>query len=53
VGTAAPDDGQNAPLCRAAIELAHQFGATVVAKGVEKRSELQALTAMGCHIGQG
>jgi EAL domain-containing protein (putative c-di-GMP-specific phosphodiesterase class I)/CheY-like chemotaxis protein len=47
------DDGQNAPLCRAAIELAHQFGATVVAKGIENRSELQALTAMGCDAGQG
>jgi EAL domain-containing protein (putative c-di-GMP-specific phosphodiesterase class I) len=25
----------------------------VVAEGIEKRSELQALTAMGCDVGQG
>ena len=47
------EDRQNASLCETAIELAHHFGATVVAEGIEKRSELQALTAMGCDIGQG
>jgi len=47
------EDRQNASLCETAIELAHHLGATVVAEGIEKRSELQALTAMGCDIGQG
>jgi EAL domain-containing protein (putative c-di-GMP-specific phosphodiesterase class I) len=47
------EDGHNASLCQTAIDLAHHFGATVVAEGVETRSELQALTAMGCDIGQG
>jgi EAL domain-containing protein (putative c-di-GMP-specific phosphodiesterase class I)/CheY-like chemotaxis protein len=47
------EDHNNASLCQTAIDLAHHFGATVVAEGIEKRSELQALTAMGCDIGQG
>jgi EAL domain-containing protein (putative c-di-GMP-specific phosphodiesterase class I)/CheY-like chemotaxis protein len=47
------EDRHNASLCETAIDLAHHFSATVVAEGVEKRSELQALTAMGCDIGQG
>jgi EAL domain-containing protein (putative c-di-GMP-specific phosphodiesterase class I)/FixJ family two-component response regulator len=47
------EDEQNASLCETAIDLAHHFGAIVVAEGIEKRSELQALTAMGCDIGQG
>jgi EAL domain-containing protein (putative c-di-GMP-specific phosphodiesterase class I) len=47
------EDSQNASLCQTAIDLAHHFGATVVAEGIEKRSELQALTAMGCDVGQG
>jgi len=47
------EDSQNASLCQTAIDLAHHFGATVVAEGIEKRSELHALTAMGCDVGQG
>jgi EAL domain-containing protein (putative c-di-GMP-specific phosphodiesterase class I)/CheY-like chemotaxis protein len=47
------EDSHNASLCETAIDLAHHFGATVVAEGIEKRSELQALTAMGCDVGQG
>jgi EAL domain-containing protein (putative c-di-GMP-specific phosphodiesterase class I)/CheY-like chemotaxis protein len=47
------EDSHNASLCETAIDLAHHFGATVVAEGIEKRSELQALTAMGCDAGQG
>ena len=47
------EDRHNASLCETAIDLAHHFGATVVAEGIEKRSELQALTAMGCDMGQG
>ena len=47
------EDSHSASLCQTAIDLAHHFGATVVAEGIEKRSELQALTAMGCDVGQG
>lgn len=47
------EDASNASLCETAIALAHHFGATVVAEGIEKSSELQALTAMGCDVGQG
>jgi EAL domain-containing protein (putative c-di-GMP-specific phosphodiesterase class I)/CheY-like chemotaxis protein len=47
------EDASNALLCKTAIDLAHHFGATAVAEGVEKPSELQALTAMGCDVGQG
>jgi len=47
------EDSQNASLCQTGIDLAHHFGATVVAEGIEKRSELQALTKMGCDVGQG
>ena len=47
------EDVDNASLCKTAIDLAHHFGATVVAEGIEKRSELQALIAMGCDVGQG
>jgi EAL domain-containing protein (putative c-di-GMP-specific phosphodiesterase class I)/CheY-like chemotaxis protein len=46
-------DGRRATLCRTAIELAHDLGATVVAEGIERDSELQTLTAMGCDLGQG
>ncbi len=47
------EDSHNASLCQTAIDLAHHFGATVVAEGIEKRSELHALTTMGCNTGQG
>ena len=47
------EDRHNGSLCETAIDLAHHFGAMVVAEEIEKRSELQALTAMGCDMGQG
>jgi len=47
------DGGDVAKACRATIALAHRLGATVVAEGIERREELQALTAMGCDVGQG
>ncbi len=40
-------------VCQAAIELAHRFGATAVAEGIENVSELKALRQMGCDMGQG
>jgi EAL domain-containing protein (putative c-di-GMP-specific phosphodiesterase class I) len=47
------EDKANASLCQAAIDLAHRFGATAVAEGIETASELKALHRMGCDIGQG
>jgi EAL domain-containing protein (putative c-di-GMP-specific phosphodiesterase class I)/CheY-like chemotaxis protein len=46
-------DKVNAPLCKAVIDLAHNFGSAAVAIGVEKASDALALTTMGCDIGQG
>jgi diguanylate cyclase (GGDEF)-like protein len=38
---------------RAAIELAHQFGLTVLAEGVENESSLARLRQLGCESAQG
>jgi EAL domain-containing protein (putative c-di-GMP-specific phosphodiesterase class I) len=46
-------DSQNAGICRAIIELAHQFGAAAVAEGLENAADLRAIHAMGCDLGQG
>lgn len=46
-------DRTNAPLCRAAIDLAHSFGRAAVAMGIEKASDAMALVSMGCDFGQG
>lgn len=46
-------DKTNAPLCRAAIDLAHGFGRAAVAMGIEKASDAMALVSMGCDFGQG
>jgi len=46
-------DRTNAPLCKTVIDLAHNFGSLAVAIGIEKASDAQALTSMGCDIGQG
>jgi len=43
----------NSSVCRAAIDLAHRFGATAVAEGVENISELRALREMRCDLAQG
>lgn len=47
------DDETNAALCQTGIDLAHRFGSKVVAEGIEKTSELEALAKMGCDLGQG
>jgi EAL domain-containing protein (putative c-di-GMP-specific phosphodiesterase class I) len=44
---------QNAGICKAAIELAHSFGALAVADGIEQADDLRALFNMGCDLGQG
>ena len=43
----------NAAICQTAIDLAHRFGAVVVAEGIESNADLQALMVMGCDFGQG
>jgi len=51
--TDAGTDKVNAPLCKTVIDLAHNFGSTAVAIGIERASDALALTSMGCHYGQG
>jgi two-component system, cell cycle response regulator len=40
-------------LCQTVVDLAHRFGATACAEGVETVEDLRALMAMGCDTGQG
>jgi EAL domain-containing protein (putative c-di-GMP-specific phosphodiesterase class I)/FixJ family two-component response regulator len=46
-------DGAKQSVCAAAIELAHGFGLTVCAKGVENVEDLRTLIDLGCHSVQG
>ena len=46
-------DRVNAPLCKTVIDLAHSFGRTTVAMGIEKAADAVALVSMGCDYGQG
>ena len=46
-------DKMHAPLCKTVIDMAHAFGATAVAVGIEKASDATALVSMGCDAGQG
>jgi EAL domain-containing protein (putative c-di-GMP-specific phosphodiesterase class I) len=46
-------DGAKQSVCAAAIELAHGFGLTVCAKGVENVEDLRTLIDLGCHSAQG
>lgn len=46
-------DKVNAPLCKTVIDLAHNFGRTAVAIGIEKAADVVALVTMGCDYGQG
>jgi len=46
-------DGAKQSVCAAAIELAHGFGLTVCAKGVENVEDLRTLIELGCHTAQG
>jgi EAL domain-containing protein (putative c-di-GMP-specific phosphodiesterase class I) len=46
-------DATNAAICQTAIDLAHRFGSSAVAEGVESQTDLQALMVMGCDFGQG
>src|SRR5581483_10074 len=44
---------RNAGICRAIVELAHHFGVSAVAEGLEDAADVQAVRDMGCDIGQG
>lgn len=46
-------DATNAAICQTAIDLAHRFGSSAVAEGIESMADLQALVVMGCDFGQG
>ena len=46
-------DPTNAALCRTVVELAHRFGSTAVAEGIETQSDLAVIRRTGCDIGQG
>jgi EAL domain-containing protein (putative c-di-GMP-specific phosphodiesterase class I) len=46
-------DKINAPICKAAIDLAHNFSRLAVAVGVEKAADAGALMSMRCDYGQG
>lgn len=46
-------DARNAGICRAIIELAHQFGVAAVAEGLEEIADIHAVRDMGCDVGQG
>jgi len=46
-------DNKNAAICKAVVDLAHNFGALAVAEGIDNASDLQAIHRMGCDIGQG
>jgi EAL domain-containing protein (putative c-di-GMP-specific phosphodiesterase class I) len=46
-------DSASAPLCKAAIDIAHSFGSVAVGVGIERASDALALVSMGCDYGQG
>jgi predicted signal transduction protein with EAL and GGDEF domain len=46
-------DPQDRAIVAAVIDLAHAFGLTTVAEGVETADQLARLTALGCEQGQG
>jgi EAL domain-containing protein (putative c-di-GMP-specific phosphodiesterase class I) len=47
------NDKRSAAICKAVIDLAHNFGALAVAEGIDNASDLQAIHRMSCDIGQG
>jgi EAL domain-containing protein (putative c-di-GMP-specific phosphodiesterase class I) len=46
-------DKQDMELVKIIIHIAHQFGLTVVAEGVEDAESLQSLRELGCDTAQG
>jgi EAL domain-containing protein (putative c-di-GMP-specific phosphodiesterase class I) len=46
-------DKPNAGICQTIIDLAHHFGCTAVAEGIENAADLQVIHRLGCDLGQG
>lgn len=46
-------DDRDTTVVRAILDIARQIGATTVAEGIEESTELAALEALGCDLGQG
>ncbi|MEQ9125330.1 MAG: EAL domain-containing protein, partial [Alphaproteobacteria bacterium] len=51
--TDAPGDPEAETICRALVRLAHEFGMTACAEGVETAETLAYLSALGCDMAQG
>ena len=47
------DDPVKRDLCRTIVEMAHRFGCTVVAEGIEAYEQAVELHRLGCDLGQG
>jgi len=48
-----PNSADNMAIVTTIISLANSLGLTVVAKGVETRTQLSSLEQLGCHLAQG
>jgi diguanylate cyclase (GGDEF)-like protein len=47
------DESKDEAIIEAVIGMADAFGLDVVAEGIETREQVERLTALGCHFGQG
>jgi len=46
-------DATKSAICQTAVDLAHRFGSTAVAGGIDNVADLQALQILECDFGQG
>jgi len=46
-------DPTRAGLCQTVVEMAHRFGASAVAEGIEQAGDLRVIRRISCDIGQG
>jgi EAL domain-containing protein (putative c-di-GMP-specific phosphodiesterase class I) len=44
---------RSAGICQAIVDLAHHFGVSAVAEGLEQRADVELVSNMGCDVGQG
>jgi diguanylate cyclase (GGDEF)-like protein len=51
--TGLPGDAKDAALCELLLQVAHRFGITALAEGIENAAQLEWLRARGCDSGQG
>jgi EAL domain-containing protein (putative c-di-GMP-specific phosphodiesterase class I) len=47
------EDGEDAAIVAAVINMAHALGILTVADGVESREQVEHLKSFGCDVGQG